>query len=95
MKIETENQNQAAAQQAVENHPRGESGVPAQKNGAGIPDSRKDSFELSADLDAEVKKLEAEQARRVASIKEQVAAGGYRVDPHAVAEKMLSGRDEK
>ncbi|GFO54978.1 hypothetical protein GMSM_19850 [Geomonas sp. Red276] len=54
-----------------------------------------DTVEISGQVDAEVQARQAEQAQRVAAIKEQVKAGSYKVDSRKVAEKMLARSTEK
>ncbi|MCM0084161.1 flagellar biosynthesis anti-sigma factor FlgM [Geomonas sp. Red32] len=54
-----------------------------------------DTVEISGQVDAEVQARQAEQAQRVAAIKEQVKAGNYEVDSRKVAEKMLARSNEK
>lgn len=91
MKIQTESQQPPAASQAVEKH-AGQREAPAQEKSAAATPKRQDTVELSAALDAELKRQEAEQAEKVAAIRARIAAGEYRVDSRAVAEKMLPER---
>ncbi|HJV65499.1 MAG TPA: flagellar biosynthesis anti-sigma factor FlgM [Geomonas sp.] len=60
------------------------------KKKAPRPGAKGDTVALPEPVDAELDPRQAEQARRVQTIKEQVKSGKYKVDARDVAEKMIA-----
>ncbi|HBG08380.1 MAG: flagellar biosynthesis anti-sigma factor FlgM [Geobacteraceae bacterium GWC2_58_44] len=90
MKIQTGSKQPAVTQQSTGSRAdKAETGAAQQKAAAKSP-GKKDSVELSNSLDTEMKSQQAEQAKRVASLKALLTAGKYQVSSREVAEKMLS-----
>jgi flagellar biosynthesis anti-sigma factor FlgM len=93
MKIQTGSQQPTIAQQNIDTKSRRtESGAARPKTSK--PLQKPDTTQFSAALDTELKSRQAEQAKRVESIKSLVKAGKYQVGSREVAEKMLSGLSE-
>jgi len=93
MKIQTGSQQPTIAQQNIDSKAqRSESGATRPK--ASKPVQKQDTTQFSATLDTELKNRQAEQAKRVETIKSQVKAGKYQVSSREVAEKMLAGLSE-
>lgn len=89
MKIHNQ-QSQPATAQQVEGSQRAKESGAARKKTAAKPEAKGDTVQLSSPVDAELNARQAEQAQRVVTIKELVKSGKYKVDAHAVAEKMVS-----
>jgi flagellar biosynthesis anti-sigma factor FlgM len=90
MKIATDSQQPAVAQQAVQKKAaKPEAAGVREKTGAKRP-RKGDTVQLSGSIDAEIKARQAAQARRVESIKALVQDGKYQVESRKVAEKMVS-----
>jgi flagellar biosynthesis anti-sigma factor FlgM len=92
MKIRSDNQQPAVAQQVIEKSAAPQESEAARQKAPAKAAPKKDSVEFSAALDAELQSRQAGQAERVEAIKAQLSAGEYEVSSRAVAEKMLSGR---
>lgn len=94
MKIITGSQQPTLAQQTADTRAvRAESGAAGQKPAAKqLPNA--DNVEFSAALASELKNQQAEQLKRLESIKSLVSSGKYRVSSRDVAEKMLSGSSD-
>lgn len=94
MKIITGSQQPTLAQRTADTRAdRAESGAAGQKAAAKqLPNA--DNVKFSAALASELKNQQAEQLKRVESIKSLVSSGKYRVSSRDVAEKMLSGSSD-
>lgn len=95
MKIPTGSQQPAIAQRTIDARAEEAASNAAQQKKAAKTGPARDTVEISASIDIELKKQQAEQAMRVESIKSLVKAGKYQVSSLAVAEKMLSGSSAK
>lgn len=91
MKIAREPQQPNIAQQAVDHKVENAEPIAARPKARKTAAKTKDTVDVAApSLEAEVKNLQAEQAKRVQALKELVEEGKYEVSSREVAEKMLS-----
>lgn len=91
MKITTGSRQPTIAQQTTDSSPEAtESGATRRKTAA-KPAESGDTVALSTSVETEIKNRQAEQAKRVESIKSLVKAGKYEVSSREVAEKILAG----
>lgn len=91
MKIVNEPQQPTLAQ-SIENKAEKTGQGAARQKSTPKSATKGDSVDISASsMDTELKSRQAEQAKRVESIKALVQAGKYEVSSRAVAKKMLSG----
>ena len=91
MKIQTGSPQSTIAHQAADGRAEATGPGAKRQKATAKPLKNGDTVELSGSLDTELKNRQAEQAKRVESIKALVKSGKYQVSSHDVAEKILHG----